>query len=91
MKTQVAVYLLHTPDDTVPISETMEGIQALYLAGHFKEVRLLPSPPAPLTPTVRPIQLLRLTSRRVSRLRHEKELCAAYCLPVSLLPHSTQS
>jgi aflatoxin B1 aldehyde reductase len=29
------MYLLHVPDDKIPISETMDGIQALYLAGHF--------------------------------------------------------
>lgn len=35
---KVAFYLLHTPDDKTPISETMEGIQAIYEAGHFDEV-----------------------------------------------------
>jgi aflatoxin B1 aldehyde reductase len=34
----IAIYLLHVPDDETPISETMEGIQALYLAGYFTQV-----------------------------------------------------
>ncbi|KAE9371325.1 Aldo/keto reductase, partial [Stipitochalara longipes BDJ] len=36
---KVSMYLLHVPDDNTPISETMEGIQALYLAGKFQEAR----------------------------------------------------
>ena len=39
---QVSIYLLHTPDINTPISSTMEGIQALYLAGKFDQV--CPSP-----------------------------------------------
>ncbi len=38
---QVKCYLLHVPDETTPISETMEGIQALYLAGHFDQVNII--------------------------------------------------
>lgn len=37
---RVAIYLLHVPDEDTSISETMEGIQALYLAGSFTQVRL---------------------------------------------------
>lgn len=39
---QVSIYLLHTPDIHTPISSTMEGIQALYLAGKFDQVRTSP-------------------------------------------------
>ncbi|KUJ06949.1 Aldo/keto reductase [Mollisia scopiformis] len=38
LKTEkVATYLLHVPNPSTPISSTMDGIQALYLAGHFDE------------------------------------------------------
>ncbi|KAH7354921.1 NADP-dependent oxidoreductase domain-containing protein [Rhexocercosporidium sp. MPI-PUGE-AT-0058] len=37
---KVKYYLLHVPDETTPISETMEGIQALYLSGHFEQFGL---------------------------------------------------
>ncbi|PVH87460.1 Aldo/keto reductase [Cadophora sp. DSE1049] len=37
---KVKYYLLHVPDETTPIGETMEGIQALYLAGHFEKFGL---------------------------------------------------
>ncbi|KAF4636675.1 hypothetical protein G7Y89_g1415 [Cudoniella acicularis] len=41
LKTEkVPVYLLHVPDDKTPIAETMEGIQALYLAGKFDQFGL---------------------------------------------------
>lgn len=36
----VSMYLLHVPDDNTPISETMQGIQTLYLAGHFTQFGL---------------------------------------------------
>lgn len=34
---KVHVYLLHSPDPTVPISETLEAIQELHLAGKFEK------------------------------------------------------
>ncbi|TVY56825.1 Oxidoreductase sirO, partial [Lachnellula suecica] len=37
---QVDTYLIHVPDDTCPIGDTMEGIQALYLAGKFSKFGL---------------------------------------------------
>ncbi|KAH7410978.1 NADP-dependent oxidoreductase domain-containing protein [Cadophora sp. MPI-SDFR-AT-0126] len=37
---KVKYYLLHVPNDTTPIGETLEGIQALYLAGHFEQFGL---------------------------------------------------
>jgi len=35
---QVDVYFLHAPDSTVPIEETVDAIQELYVAGAFKKV-----------------------------------------------------
>ncbi|KAH8679088.1 NADP-dependent oxidoreductase domain-containing protein [Tricladium varicosporioides] len=43
---KVSMYLLHVPDDSRPIAETMEGIQALYLAGKFKQFGLSNFSPA---------------------------------------------
>ncbi|KAG4411064.1 hypothetical protein IFR04_015808, partial [Cadophora malorum] len=43
---KVKYYLLHVPDETTPIGETMEGIQALYLAGHFEQFGLSNFTPA---------------------------------------------
>jgi aryl-alcohol dehydrogenase-like predicted oxidoreductase len=40
---KVSIYLLHTPDINTPISSTMEGVQALYLAGKFDHVYPPPS------------------------------------------------
>ncbi|KAL2825099.1 Aldo/keto reductase [Aspergillus cavernicola] len=37
---EVPIYLLHGPDDSVPISETLEAIQELYQAGKFKKFGL---------------------------------------------------
>ncbi|KAH6676835.1 NADP-dependent oxidoreductase domain-containing protein [Halenospora varia] len=42
----VSTYLLHVPDDTRPIAETMEGVQALYIAGKFKQFGLSNFSPA---------------------------------------------
>jgi len=39
------MYLLHVPNDKIPMSETMEGIQALYLEGKFQQVCVLSSAP----------------------------------------------
>jgi aryl-alcohol dehydrogenase-like predicted oxidoreductase len=35
---QVPYYLLHHPNDGTPISDTMDGIQELYMAGKFEQV-----------------------------------------------------
>jgi aryl-alcohol dehydrogenase-like predicted oxidoreductase len=35
---QVPIYLLHAPDDTVPVEETYSAIQALYEEGRFEKV-----------------------------------------------------
>lgn len=37
-ETQVSVYLLHGPDETVPVAETYSAIQTLYDEGRFDEV-----------------------------------------------------
>jgi aryl-alcohol dehydrogenase-like predicted oxidoreductase len=61
---QVSIYLLHVPDVNTPISETMEGIQALYLAEKFEHVRpRLSFTSPPLTATVWPLKLHRRASR----------------------------
>jgi hypothetical protein len=53
----------------------MEGIQALYLAGKFEQVHLHSSVVIPpLTSSVRTLQLHRLTSRSLLRLRQIPQL-----------------
>ena len=37
-ETQVSVYLLHGPDEAVPVAETYSAIQTLYDEGRFDEV-----------------------------------------------------
>ncbi|PLB52554.1 Aldo/keto reductase [Aspergillus steynii IBT 23096] len=37
---KVPIYLLHGPDDSVPLSETLDGVQELYLRGAFEKFGL---------------------------------------------------
>jgi aflatoxin B1 aldehyde reductase len=37
---KIPVLFLHSPDLSVPISETMDALQELYLQGKFEKVRI---------------------------------------------------
>ncbi|CZR63220.1 related to aldehyde reductase (GliO) [Phialocephala subalpina] len=76
---KVAFYLLHCPDDGTPISETMEGIQTLYEAGHFYEVSSLSSLPRPSTNKTK-FGISNFSSAQVAEL-HSYAKSKGYILP----------
>lgn len=42
---KLPVYLLHAPDESVPVAETLGAIQTLYEEGRFEKVSVTPLPP----------------------------------------------